>query len=75
MHAILIFSEPVVGPVLLGAGRYRGYGLCRPLRGRGMTDFPTFFSSLWASEKWPEPQPFPWQTMLAEGAQEATGQK
>lgn len=30
-HAILIFSEPVVGPVLLGAGRYRGYGLCRPL--------------------------------------------
>lgn len=32
-HAILIFSEPVVGPVLLGAGRYRGYGLCRPLYG------------------------------------------
>lgn len=30
-HAILMFSEPVVGPVLLGAGRYRGYGLCRPL--------------------------------------------
>jgi CRISPR-associated protein Csb2 len=30
-HAILIFSQPVVGPVLLGAGRYRGYGLCRPL--------------------------------------------
>jgi CRISPR-associated protein Csb2 len=30
-HAILVFSEPVVGPVLLGAGRYRGYGLCRPL--------------------------------------------
>ena len=25
------FKEPVVGPVLLGAGRYRGYGLCRPL--------------------------------------------
>ena len=32
-HAILVFSEPVVGPVLLGAGRYRGYGLCRPLAG------------------------------------------
>jgi CRISPR-associated protein Csb2 len=32
-HAILIFDRPVVGPVLLGAGRYRGYGLCRPLPG------------------------------------------
>lgn len=31
-HAILTFAEPVRGPVLLGAGRYRGYGLCRPLR-------------------------------------------
>lgn len=30
-HAILIFDRPIVGPVLLGAGRYRGYGLCRPL--------------------------------------------
>lgn len=30
-HAILIFSRPVCGPLLLGAGRYRGYGLCRPL--------------------------------------------
>lgn len=30
-HAILIFNKPVVGPLLLGAGRYRGYGLCRPL--------------------------------------------
>lgn len=30
-HAILIFDRPVVGPVLLGVGRYRGYGLCRPL--------------------------------------------
>jgi CRISPR-associated protein Csb2 len=30
-HAILIFNRAVVGPVLLGAGRYRGYGLCRPL--------------------------------------------
>jgi len=32
-HAILIFDEPVRGPITLGAGRYRGYGLCRPLRG------------------------------------------
>ena len=31
-HAILIFDEPVCGPMLLGAGRYRGYGLCRPVR-------------------------------------------
>jgi CRISPR-associated protein Csb2 len=30
-HAILTFDQPVVGPVLLGAGRYRGYGMCRPL--------------------------------------------
>ena len=30
-HAIVLFDEPIIGPVLLGAGRYRGYGLCRPL--------------------------------------------
>ena len=30
-HAVLIFAEPVQGPMLLGAGRYRGYGVCRPL--------------------------------------------
>lgn len=30
-HAILDFAEPVCGPVLIGAGRYRGYGLCRPM--------------------------------------------
>ena len=30
-HAVIRFDRPVVGPVLLGAGRYRGYGLCRPL--------------------------------------------
>jgi len=34
-HAILIFGEPVRGPILLGAGRYRGYGLCRPMREEG----------------------------------------
>lgn len=33
-HAILKFDQPVAGPILLGAGRYRGYGLCRPLDGR-----------------------------------------
>lgn len=31
IHAILVFDEPVIGPVLLGAGRYRGYGLFRPI--------------------------------------------
>jgi CRISPR-associated protein Csb2 len=30
-HAILIFPEPVCGPILLGAGRHLGYGLCRPM--------------------------------------------
>ena len=30
-HAILVFGEPVCGPVLIGAGRYRGYGACRVL--------------------------------------------
>ncbi len=30
-HAILVFDEPVCGPVLLGAGRFRGYGVCRPM--------------------------------------------
>jgi len=34
-HAIVTFDGPVVGPVLLGAGRYRGYGLCRPLSSGG----------------------------------------
>ncbi|MCA9115129.1 MAG: type I-U CRISPR-associated protein Cas5/Cas6 [Planctomycetaceae bacterium] len=32
IHVWLRFSRPVVGPVLLGAGRYRGYGLCCPLK-------------------------------------------
>jgi CRISPR-associated protein Csb2 len=30
-HAVLAFEEPVRGPVLIGAGRYRGYGACRPV--------------------------------------------
>jgi CRISPR-associated protein Csb2 len=30
-HAILVFDEPVVGPIMIGAGRYRGYGFCRPM--------------------------------------------
>jgi CRISPR-associated protein Csb2 len=34
-HAILVFGERVHGPILLGAGRYRGYGVCRPLHDEG----------------------------------------
>jgi hypothetical protein len=30
-HAELVFDEPVSGPLLVGAGRFRGYGLCRPM--------------------------------------------
>lgn len=30
VHAEIEFLEPVVGPVLVGAGRYVGYGLCLP---------------------------------------------
>jgi CRISPR-associated protein Csb2 len=32
LHALIIFAEPIVGPLMVGAGRYRGYGLCRPWR-------------------------------------------
>ena len=31
-HAVIEFTEPVEGPVLIGAGRYAGLGLCRALR-------------------------------------------
>lgn len=34
VHARILFAQPVRGPLLLGAGRYRGWGVCRPL-GRG----------------------------------------
>lgn len=30
VHAVIEFREPVRGPVLVGAGRYLGYGLCLP---------------------------------------------
>jgi CRISPR-associated protein Csb2 len=35
VHATITFAEPVEGPILLGAGRYRGLGLFRPLRNHG----------------------------------------
>lgn len=31
-HAILFFAEPVSGPLMIGIGKYMGYGLLRPLR-------------------------------------------
>ncbi len=34
-HAVVVFDEPVCGPVSIGAGRFRGYGLCRPMEGNG----------------------------------------
>ncbi len=36
LHVYLRFAEPVVGPVLLCAGRFLGYGLCKPLWGGGV---------------------------------------
>jgi CRISPR-associated protein Csb2 len=32
-HVCLQFSEPVVGPIILGSGRFLGYGLCKPILG------------------------------------------
>jgi CRISPR-associated protein Csb2 len=31
LHVSLTFDQPIAGPVLLGAGRFRGYGLLAPL--------------------------------------------
>jgi CRISPR-associated protein Csb2 len=31
VHARIQFASPVAGPLILGAGRYHGYGLCKPL--------------------------------------------
>lgn len=33
LHVCIRFAEPVVGPILLCAGRFLGYGLCKPLGG------------------------------------------
>ncbi len=34
-HAVLIFDQPITGPVMIGAGRFRGYGLCLPINQEG----------------------------------------
>lgn len=31
VHVLIEFDGEIEGPVLIGAGRYRGYGLCKPL--------------------------------------------
>jgi CRISPR-associated protein Csb2 len=31
VHVVVAFPAPVRGPILLGAGRYQGLGLCRPV--------------------------------------------
>jgi CRISPR-associated protein Csb2 len=36
VHVWMRFANPVIGPVLLGAGRYLGYGFCKPLGDRGV---------------------------------------
>jgi len=38
VHAEVEFSEPVCGPVLIGAGRYFGLGLCLPVSDRNTSD-------------------------------------
>ncbi len=35
IHALIRFDEEIQGPVIIGAGRFRGYGLCRPLMQEG----------------------------------------
>jgi CRISPR-associated protein Csb2 len=30
-HVVVVFDESARGPALLRAGRYRGYGVCRPM--------------------------------------------
>lgn len=34
VHAEILFAEPVTGPIVLGAGRYFGLGLCAPMDDR-----------------------------------------
>jgi CRISPR-associated protein Csb2 len=31
-HAVIQFAQPVRGPVMIGAGLYAGFGVCRPVR-------------------------------------------
>jgi CRISPR-associated protein Csb2 len=42
VHAVITFREPVRGPLLIGAGRYLGMGLCVPLRDHEFESDETF---------------------------------
>lgn len=37
-HVVLRFAEPVCGPIILGAGRFLGLGVCKPDRVREQAD-------------------------------------
>jgi CRISPR-associated protein Csb2 len=34
-HVVVEFEQLLEGPVMVGRGRFRGYGLCRPVRSEG----------------------------------------
>ena len=63
----------MIGPVILGAGRHQGYGLCKPLgRSKSMTrlssaQFSDFFQELHGRP------PYSWQTRLAERGSRGIG--
>lgn len=40
-HVELLFDEPVAGPVVIGSGRQRGFGLCLPVGDRSALPMPT----------------------------------
>ena len=35
IHVVIAFDQAVRGPISVGAGRFRGYGLCRPIADHG----------------------------------------
>ena len=69
VHVLIKFPCEVQGPLLLGAGTFCGYGLCKPLwlltqmNSLPLTsdDFPAFFRELWGADC----DPFPWQCQFA----------
>ena len=65
-HAVLHFDRPIRGPVILGAGRFFGSGLCRPVKTKADEpdqSLPDQFSEFFAAvHGYP---PFAWQTRMA----------
>ena len=81
VHAEIEFSERVSGPVLIGAGRYFGYGLCLPSDARSEAALSTgeldsrvsrSFSrqSIRACRRVSWAEPFPWQLDLLDNVAE-----